>query len=314
VSVPGHGEDGRLGEAVEELYGLPPAEFVAARTARARAARQAGDKAAATAIGALRKPSLAAWALNLLARRRPDDLRAYLDLAEAMRGAQRRLQGARLRELSAQRNQIVTALTRQTARLAADAGTRLGDAPERQVVETLHAALSDPAVADALAHGRLATSATATGELPAAEAEPEAAEPEAAEPEAAEVRPAPTPARPRARARPRATDRDRPCATDRDRRKREEHVERAEREERAERKRAQREHREAVAAARRRLSDAEAAARTAEKASRSAERRFAEAREERDAARAHARHTARQADQARRALHRLTSGTPAPRD
>jgi len=54
---------------VEGLYGLPLEEFIKARDALARRrAREAGKEAGA-AVKALRKPSVAAWALNQLARR-----------------------------------------------------------------------------------------------------------------------------------------------------------------------------------------------------------------------------------------------------
>ncbi|MFF3862653.1 hypothetical protein [Streptomyces sp. NPDC002209] len=43
-----------------ELYGLRPSEFAAARDAYVAKAREAGDKQLAAAIGALRKPTLAA--------------------------------------------------------------------------------------------------------------------------------------------------------------------------------------------------------------------------------------------------------------
>ena len=47
-----------------ELLALAPAEFTAARNARARAA----PKAMAERITALRRPSVSAWAVDLLAR------------------------------------------------------------------------------------------------------------------------------------------------------------------------------------------------------------------------------------------------------
>ena len=61
-----------LDAAVDELYGLAPEEFLARRTALAATAKRAGDVGLARQITALRKPTVAAWAVNLLARRRPD--------------------------------------------------------------------------------------------------------------------------------------------------------------------------------------------------------------------------------------------------
>src|SRR2546430_16179668 len=58
-------------EIVDRLYELPPEKFIAARDEAADAARRAGDRATATAIGKLRRPTVAAWLVNLLARRAP---------------------------------------------------------------------------------------------------------------------------------------------------------------------------------------------------------------------------------------------------
>ncbi|MFZ2528890.1 MAG: hypothetical protein WAX14_14760, partial [Rhodococcus sp. (in: high G+C Gram-positive bacteria)] len=90
-------------EIADELYGLDPNEFVAVRNERVAQAREAGDGAAATTIGKLRKPTVAAWLVNALARERTDELAALLDLGSALRTAQRRLSGDDLRTLSAQR-------------------------------------------------------------------------------------------------------------------------------------------------------------------------------------------------------------------
>jgi len=46
-----------LEAAARELYALAPEEFVAARTRLVREARAAKDRALATEIGALRKPT-----------------------------------------------------------------------------------------------------------------------------------------------------------------------------------------------------------------------------------------------------------------
>src|SRR5512142_3207595 len=74
AGVPGRGRRPR--SAVEQigdrLYALPPEQFVAARNEAVAAARKAGDRDTAEAVAALRKPTQAAWLVNLLALRRPD--------------------------------------------------------------------------------------------------------------------------------------------------------------------------------------------------------------------------------------------------
>ena len=57
--------------AVEELYGADPQAFTERRAELAAAARDAGDRAAAKAIAALRRPTRAAWVVNQLARTDP---------------------------------------------------------------------------------------------------------------------------------------------------------------------------------------------------------------------------------------------------
>ncbi|MFV0138119.1 hypothetical protein ACLGIH_34035 [Streptomyces sp. HMX87] len=57
----------------DELYGLRPGDFTAARNERAKAARSAGDRELAEQIRRLRRPTLAAWAGNLLVRQQPDE-------------------------------------------------------------------------------------------------------------------------------------------------------------------------------------------------------------------------------------------------
>src|SRR5262245_66090207 len=91
----------RLAAAVAELYGAAPEGFTERRTELVTAARDAGDRAAAKAIGALRRPTRAAWVVNRLARADPSAPGKLAELAGALRAAQEAKHGPRLRELSA---------------------------------------------------------------------------------------------------------------------------------------------------------------------------------------------------------------------
>ncbi|MEU2721456.1 hypothetical protein ACFW4X_24350 [Streptomyces smyrnaeus] len=144
-----------LDAVADELYGLPPGEFTATRDARAQQARKAGDRELAEHIRKLRRPTAAAWAANLLVREEPEETRLLLELGEAMRGAHRDLDGGQLRELSARQRQITAALARQARELAERAGGHLSDDAQREVTETLHAALADEEAGRAWAAGRL---------------------------------------------------------------------------------------------------------------------------------------------------------------
>ncbi|MEV5231451.1 hypothetical protein [Streptomyces pseudogriseolus] len=154
-------EDGRSapGDDVEavldELYALPPSDFVARReerAARARTRRRAQD---ARRIHAARRPTLAGWAANLLRRSRPDEARRFLELGRALREAYATLDPGGLKELSAQRRRIVSEMSRQAAALAREAGHPLSDAVLRDVETTLRAVLADPEAAAVWEAGRV---------------------------------------------------------------------------------------------------------------------------------------------------------------
>lgn len=142
-------------DAADELYGVAPDAFVPRRDELAAAARQAGDRDRARAIAALRRPTQSAWLVNLLVRRERAPLEQLLDLGEALRDAQQHLSGDALRELSAQRTGVVSALVRRAGQLAREAGARTSSAALGEVQATLEAALAQPEVAAQVRAGRL---------------------------------------------------------------------------------------------------------------------------------------------------------------
>jgi hypothetical protein len=158
------------GDLVETLYASPPDGFVAARAEAVEAARQAGDKDLAKLIGALKKPTVAAWLVNLLAWRTPELLDELVELAAALRSAQRDLQGEQLRELSTERRRVVSALVGQARKLAIaeDPSVSAAKLPLADVENTLTAALADADIAEQVRSGRLirAVSYAGFGEVP----------------------------------------------------------------------------------------------------------------------------------------------------
>jgi hypothetical protein len=142
-------------DLLERLYVTPPDRFVAARDEAVAAARRAGDSGLAREIAKLRKPTVAAWLVNLLAIRRPELMGELAALSGELRAAQRELQGAQLRELSAQRRTVVAALIGEARTLARQAGEGAGRLPLTEVEETLTAALAEPEVAEQVRSGRL---------------------------------------------------------------------------------------------------------------------------------------------------------------
>jgi len=141
--------DAELDEIAVELYALAPAEFTAARNARAAAS----DPALAKRVKALRKPTVAAWAVNLLAR--DGQLADAVELSSALREAQEDLDAAELSRLGAQRRQLVAALAKQAVGLASDAGVTLSPAAREDAEKTINAAVMDAAAAAAVLTARL---------------------------------------------------------------------------------------------------------------------------------------------------------------
>ncbi|OZM81533.1 hypothetical protein [Pseudonocardia sp. MH-G8] len=180
-----------LAAVADELYGLPPDEFIGARDAAVASARERGDRELAKAIGRLRRPTRAAWLANLLARHRTAQLDGLLGLATGLADAQRTLDGAALRQLSSKRHQLVAAMAREAGRLAQEAGDPAAESVLRDLQGILDAALARPEVAEQVRAGRLTRTLSYTGFGP--ETDPDAVpaprhapeEPSAGEPEPA---------------------------------------------------------------------------------------------------------------------------------
>ena len=136
----------------ETLYGLPLDEFTAARDELAKAHRRDGRKEDAARVAALRKPVLAAWVVNRLARDEREAMRGLVDAAGAIRsggdGAERAFRDA------------LDRLTTSARSLLAAEG-RAAEPTLQQVSATLRAgAASDP---DALLAGALTQPIEASG-------------------------------------------------------------------------------------------------------------------------------------------------------
>jgi hypothetical protein len=154
--------DDALDDAATALYALRPDEFTAARNARAVAAR-ADDRELAGRIQELRRPSPAAWLVNQLVRQRPDEVEAILGLGAAAREAHGRFDAAELAELGRQRRNLVSALARVAGELAEQLGAPVRAPVLDEVAQTLQAAMSDAAAADAVRTGRLVRALEAVG-------------------------------------------------------------------------------------------------------------------------------------------------------
>ncbi|MGI9083724.1 MAG: hypothetical protein ACR2FE_00355 [Aeromicrobium sp.] len=145
-----------LDAAAEELYSVLPAEFVATRDASAMEARSDGDSELAAQIKALRRPSAAAWLVNLLARS-DEGFDRFSDLSHRLRDAQTQLDAPTMKELGQERARVVAELVERAVTLATSADPRFRDSAtvRDQVASTLTAAVADPSAEAAVTSGRL---------------------------------------------------------------------------------------------------------------------------------------------------------------
>ena len=160
--------DGKTVEqAADELYALPPADFTRARDERAKALRKEGRRDEADAVKALRKPTVAAWALNQLARRRAKDVERLVAAGEELRAAQEELLAGGDRKAfqsaAAKEREQVAKLAGEATELVSEAGERASPALQEKISETLHAAALDEDTAEELRAGRLVREREAIG-------------------------------------------------------------------------------------------------------------------------------------------------------
>ncbi|MFF0160608.1 hypothetical protein ACFYRY_24210 [Streptomyces sp. NPDC005263] len=155
---------------LDDLYATPPPDFVPRREELAAQARTEGRVDDARLIHAARRPTLAAWAANVLLRSQPVASRRFLELGRALREAYRTLDADGVKNLSEQRRSIVSTLSRQAAALAREAGHPLSDAAQQEVASTLQAVLADQDAADRWATGRLQSALTPPADFPSSAA------------------------------------------------------------------------------------------------------------------------------------------------
>ncbi len=150
------------------LYALPYGDFVAARTAAAKDVSAVGltaaeQRALAAEVRALPKPSVAAWAVNMLAAHSPEILRELAGLGTSMQAAQEALDAV---EPPPPRPAAAPASRRRRKKahaLAAQQGRAISAAVATEVEQTLRAATADPGAAAAVQSGCLLRALSADG-------------------------------------------------------------------------------------------------------------------------------------------------------
>jgi len=149
-----------LVQETQKLYGLPPAEFTAARNARAKELRK-DDPALAAAVAGLPKPSVAAAALNGLVREDPSEVRALVQSGKRLRQAQERaVAGKKGVDLNAAVQEHRAALDRVQRDLRR---RELTGATLEKAIQTLRVTSVDPELLPLLERGLLHEDLSAAG-------------------------------------------------------------------------------------------------------------------------------------------------------
>ena len=144
-------------EAADALYAAPSADFISKRNELAKQLKADGDQLGSTRLKALRKPTVAAWLANLIARELPDDIDDLLALGDEFRQATADLDGEKLRELTPRRHKLLDHLSKSAAGLAEREGQRVSADDGQKLRETLDAGLVDPAAGEAVREARLSS-------------------------------------------------------------------------------------------------------------------------------------------------------------
>jgi hypothetical protein len=140
-------------ERIDRLFALPPEEFTAARNALAKELRNEGKAARAEAVKKLARPNLGAWAVNQLARTKPEHVRELVDAGAKLRKAQNA--GADVRNATAAERRALAAATAAAQQILAESNRKANETVLRTIRATLRAAAADADAAAELQRGRL---------------------------------------------------------------------------------------------------------------------------------------------------------------
>jgi hypothetical protein len=144
----------------DDLYGLALDRFIPERTALARELRSRKERDDAAAVAALRKPSVAAWAVNQLVRSQGRAVADLFEAGDALRDAQADLlagrgDGRTLRAAGERERAAVDTLVDAARGLLSSEGHELSPAVVERVADTLHAAALDEGARAQVRPGRL---------------------------------------------------------------------------------------------------------------------------------------------------------------
>ncbi len=147
-----------IASEVRELYAGSPDDFIAGRDVLVKRLRDEGRDPDAVAAKKLRRPTVAAWALDRLAVEAPDAIRELLEAGADLARAQRATLSGRdpqaLRDATTRRRELVARLTQTAAGVLREAD-RSPDPHLEDIRGTLEAASVDEDAAERLRAGTL---------------------------------------------------------------------------------------------------------------------------------------------------------------
>jgi hypothetical protein len=147
--------EGALSRALGELYGAPFDNFVAFRREIVARLRAAGDVTAARSLSAAGKPTRTAWALNQMARRRPDLLATIVETWKEAAAAPKSADAGTIRETARHYREAVADAVREARAILASDAVSLSALQVRRMSETLQALASDDVERKRLIGGHL---------------------------------------------------------------------------------------------------------------------------------------------------------------
>jgi hypothetical protein len=152
---------------IDRLYALPLEEFTRERDEVAKRLRKEGDRTAADAVKALKKPSVAAWAVNQVRRDRPEDVRNLLEVTEELHRVYAGLSSAgareRLGEAADMQRDLIRSLVRCAEELLEAGGHGANEQTLNKVADTLRAAALDEELREQVSAGRVVKEQRAAG-------------------------------------------------------------------------------------------------------------------------------------------------------
>jgi hypothetical protein len=129
-----------LSDALDQLYGAPLSQFVSLRRELSSALRGRGELPASRLVATATKPTRTAWALNQVARRRPELLHALFEARDAAATAQKQGNADQVRSATRAYRERVVSVVHAGRDALREVGAEMNAVQSRRVGESLQSA------------------------------------------------------------------------------------------------------------------------------------------------------------------------------